>query len=269
MIISLGQRALIYKQNRLENVNRRKRGAPVYNVYTFSIRERCMYMAFGILVTLFFGYFFYRSAWSCIFLWPVGLYTYQSIRKNKKRIRIDRLEIEFKDCILSVSANLRAGYSIENAFIESQKDMYLLYGRDSLIGKELRHMQKGINNNLPIEDILQEFSDRSTSVRIKEFSEVLRIARKNGGKLPEIIQATSQVISQEITIKQEIEIMISGRVFEQKIMNVVPFALVTYIEITNSGFFDVMYDGLTGYAVMTMCLVIYISAYALSVKICN
>lgn len=269
MTINLRQQVWVYKQNRKKFFLSEKRGVPTYSFYFFDIKERCFYLILSIFVTLFFCGFFYRSLWTSIFLWPIGVYVYQSNQKGKKVKRIQKLEMEFKDCILSVSANLRAGYSIENAFLESQNDMLLLYGKDSLITKELRHIQKGISNNRSLESILQEFGERSTNVRIKEFGEVFCIARKSGGNLPEIIQATVQVICEEIAIKQDIQVMISGRILEQKIMNVIPFVLVMYIELANPGFFEVLYYNITGYLVMTVCLAVYISAYFLSIKICN
>lgn len=268
MTISLRQQVWVYKQNRRKFFSYEKRGIPIYTSYFFNMKERCSYLILSIFVMLFFCEFFYKSLWSSIFLWPIGVYVYQSNQVNRKMKRIQKLETEFKDCILSVSANLRAGYSIENAFLESQKDIFILYGKDSLIAKELRHIQKGISNNRPLESILQEFGERSNNVRIKEFGEVFCIARKSGGNLPEIIQATVQVICEEIAIKQDIEVTISGRILEQKIMNVIPFVLALYIELTNPGYFEVLYHNITGYVVMTVCLTVYVSAYLLSIKIC-
>ncbi|HKM34278.1 MAG TPA: type II secretion system protein F [Lachnospiraceae bacterium] len=268
MTINLKQQVWVYKQNKRKFFLSEKRGIPIYSTYFFNMQERCTYLILSIFVTLFLCEFFYRSLWASIFLCPIGVYVYQSNQINKKVKRIQKLETEFKDCILSVSANLRAGYSVENAFLESVKDMLILYGKDSLITKELRHIQKGISNNMPMESILQEFGERSTNVKIEEFGEVFCIARKSGGNLPEIIQSTVQVISEEITIKQDIQVMISGRVLEQKIMNVIPFVLVLYIELANPGFFEVLYYNITGCVVMTVCLAVYVSAYLLSIKIC-
>ena len=220
------------------------------------------------MITVFFCQFFYRSLWAGLALWPIGVYVYQKTRINHKKKRIEKLEIEFKDCILSVSANLRAGYSVENAFFECQSDMLILYGKDSFIIKELKHVQKGIHNNSPLESVLHELGERSTNEVIKEFAQVFSIANKSGGNLPEIIQSTVQIISQEISIRQDIQVMISGRIFEQKMMNVIPFLLVLYIELTNPGFFDALYHNMIGCVVMTGCMLVYIVAYLCSKKIC-
>ena len=54
---------------------------------------------------------------------------------------------------------------------------------------------------------------------------------------------------------------------EQKVMNVMPFFIVLYLEYTNPGYFDMMYHNLTGIAIMTGCLVVYMAAYGLAEKI--
>lgn len=202
-------------------------------------------------------------------LWPVGIYWYLSFQLKKGNKRKQKLEAEFKDCILSVAANLRAGYSIENAFMESVADIDSLYGEEGLMGKELYRIKKALYNNIPLEKLLQELGNRSNSTDIREFGQVFSIARLNGGRLPEIIQSTTELIGEKIALKQEIEVAISGRLLEMKIMAVIPFLLVGYIEIGNRGFFDVLYHNMRGRIIMTGCLIVYLAAYHIADKICS
>ena len=39
-------------------------------------------------------------------------------------------------------------------------------------------------------------------------------------------------------------------------MNVLPFLIILYIDITSDGFLDVMYQTLTGRIIMTVCLLL-------------
>jgi len=50
-------------------------------------------------------------------------------------------------------------------------------------------------------------------------------------------------------------------------MNIIPFLLVGYIEIGNPGFFKGLYEGVTGRAVMTVCLLCYLGARRLANRI--
>lgn len=269
MITSLKRRVLAYRTRKKQFFLGKKRGIAVYEFYFFGNGEKIVHVGIGIGVVVLFAFFFYRSLWAGLLLWPIGVKCYLSMQKEKGGQRIQRLEAEFKDCILSVAANLRAGYSVENAFGECLPDMISLYGEEGLMVQELYRIKKGLDNNLPLDKILCEFGERSHSVNIKEFGEVFSIARQSGGNLPEVIQSTANLIGEKIALKQEIQVMVSGRLLEQKIMNVIPFLLVGYIEMGNRGFFDVLYHNATGWLIMTGCLAVYLASYQIASGICR
>ena len=52
---------------------------------------------------------------------------------------------------------------------------------------------------------------------------------------------TAQVIRDKMQVKEEIMTLTASRQFEQKIMNMIPFFMVPYVEGTSPGFFDQMY----------------------------
>lgn len=242
---------------------------PVYETYYFSGKEKLLYLGLSYSIVLFLAFFFYRSLYAAIFLSPVGIYAYLSFQREKGKKRKKKLEMEFKDCMMSVAANLRAGYAVDNAFMECVQDMIPLYGEKGLMLSELYRIKKGLCNNVPLEKLLQELGSRSGCAAIREFGEVFAIARQSGGNLPEVIQSTANLIGERIAGQQEIQVIISGKVLEQKVMNVMPFLLVCYIEAGNKGFFDVLYHNFSGIAVMTGCLAVYLTAYCLSQRICK
>lgn len=269
MSISLRRRVLLYKKEKQKFLAYERRGVPLYGSYYYTKKENLLYIAYSLCIISFFAYFFYRSPWALLPLSPIGMGIYLYLQKEKGEKRRQRLELEFKDCILSVSANLRAGYSVENAFVECRKDMLTLYGDGGLMQKELSRIQKSLSNNVPLEGLLEELGERSCCDSIKEFAGVFAIARQSGGRLPDIIQSTAQLIGEEISLKQEIQVTISGRRYEQKIMNIIPFGLVCYIEMGNPGFFDILYHNPTGQIVMTCCLLIYFAAFGMASHICK
>ena len=169
--------------------------------------------------------------------------------------------------MLALSANVKAGYSIENALRESYRDVELLYGADSLICQEVRHMLRGLENNVVLEKLLYELGVRSRLPDIMQFADVFLIAKRSGGNMTEILEKTAGVIEQKIETDKEVQLMISARKVEQKIMNMVPFLIIFYIGTTSRGFFEVLYHNLIGVAVMTVCLLFYGAAYLLSRRI--
>ena len=175
--------------------------------------------------------------------------------------------MQFKDMILSVAANQRAGYSIENAFRESYRDMEMLYGAKGLICMEIKHIMVGLDNNVVLEKLLYELGRRSHEPDIMQFADIFFIAKISGGNMPDILAKTASVIEQKMETDREIQLMVSAKKMEQKIMNAVPFLIMFYVSSTSKGFFDVLYHNLAGIVIMTVCLGFYGAAYRLSRRI--
>ena len=209
------------------------------------------------------AYFFYRSVWSLFPLSVVGVAFFYNLRQQKINAAREELTIQFKECILSVSSALKAGYAVENAFLESRADMLVLYGEDSMIYSELELIRRGLVINITLEEQLMDLADRSGCVEIAQFAQVFVIAKRNGGNIPEIIRASSELIGRRIAARQEMLTLLSGRKMEQNIMKLMPFGILFYVGVSNPGYFDVLYHNWQGVAIMTVCLVVYLGACVL------
>lgn len=242
-------------------------GLPDYAEYHFSAREGMAVCLEGVFLVAAVGYFFYQSWFACIALIPVFLFFVREKKRDFAKKRRQELSQQFKDLVLALSANVKAGYSIENAMRESYRDMELLYGTGSPICVEVRHMVRGMENNMVLEKLLYDLGTRSHQPDIMQFADVFLIAKRGGGNLTEILEKTAAVIEQKIETDKEIQLMVSAKKMEQKIMNLVPFLIIFYIGTTSKGFFDVLYHNLMGIAVMTVCLGFYGAAYFLSKRI--
>lgn len=213
------------------------------------------------------AYFFYRSVWAMLPLSIVGVLFFRMERDKKiEKIKED-LNIQFKECILSVASCLKAGYAVENAFVESRNDMKLLYGESSLIYTELECIRRGLIINITLEELLTDLGNRSASDDIMQFAQVFGIAKRNGGNLPDIIQTTAVLIGRRIDAKQEMKTLLSGRQMEQTIMKLMPFGILLYIGRSYPGYFDTLYHNWQGAAIMTGCLGVYLAAYVMGDRI--
>lgn len=210
---------------------------------------------------------FYDSIVAFIMLTPLVWLFYKYKSKKLERLKKQEMEREFKETILSVSANLSAGYSIENAFRESYRDIVMMFGADSIMANEIYLMMQKLQNNQQMEDILTDLGQRSQVEDIQEFATIFQIAKRRGGDIKSAISETASVLSDKIEVRREIRTIMSEKELEQKIMRYMPFIIIGYISLTSRGFFDKLYHSITGVLVMTGCLVIYIAAWILSEKI--
>lgn len=259
---NLERRGFAYKRQEFAN----KRKVPLSKGY---LKERWKDILAGIGIVVILSFFFYRSVWSLPFLIPVYILYQREASKDYLQKRHKETAIQFKDAILAVSANQKAGYSVENAFRQSYEDMALLYGKESIICRELYTMIAGMGNNMILETMMYDFGKRSGVEEIMEFAQVFAAAKRNGGNLTEVIERSASIIEEKVETEKEIQILISAKRLEQKIMNVVPFGILLYISATSKGFFDVLYHNPAGILIMTACLGVYIAAVFLSRKIVN
>ena len=218
-------------------------------------------------VVLFFAWFFYRSLWAVPVLLPLGALYFRRCIERQYRKNKQELTIQFKECILSVANSLRTGYALENAFLESREDIRMLYGEQSSMYRELELIRRGMILNITLEELIGDLAKRSGIEEIEQFSVILNIAKRGGGNVTQIIRTTTEVISNKVETMQEMLTMLQGRRLEQKVMEVMPFGISLYIAAAYPGYFETLYHSMTGIAVMTLCLAVYVGAYLLGEKI--
>ena len=228
------------------------------------LSEIGIYLFFALIL-----YLFFKSVFAYVLLVPGILFYhmyYKTVLEEKYR---ETLNSQFKDALLSISAALRAGYSMENALHEGYEEMRNMYGELSPICREFQIMQNQLSIGMPLETIFSEFADRSKSEDIDTFSSVFNIAKRTGGDLVEIIQKTSSDIASKIETQNEISVVIRSKRLEQNIMMLMPPLIVLYIDLTAQSILAPLYQTLLGRIIMFVCLGVYIGAYFLSRKIMN
>lgn len=234
--------------------------------YKLGRRERVRIIVEAMLVQGLLAYCFYQSMVAFAVLLPIGIFYYSRKELDYYEKKKQELEIEFKEMIVMISASLRAGYSIENACRESLVEMKLLYGEGGRIYEELEIIVKKLNNNQNVEKLFRELAEKLDIKEVKEFSEILIVAKKYGGDLSKIIQNTSELIGEKMEMNREIQTVISGKKGEQTVMNIMPMGIICYMNVTSPGYFDTLYHNVLGILIMTVCCCLYISAYLLAQK---
>lgn len=213
------------------------------------------------------AWLFYRSVWGLLLLPVTVLVCRRSFRKERIKKQKEQLLYEFKDGMHAVSGALLAGYSMENAWREAEKETLRLYGEESLLYQELHRMNQAVSMNEPLEQVLTEFAARSGCEEIESFSEIFSFAKRGGGDFAGIIQTTVQKLTGRIEVEREIATVLAGRRLEGKIMNGMPLVILAYLRLTSGDFLDVLYGTLFGVLVMTGALGLYVAALRMSARI--
>lgn len=235
-----------------------------YSVYHYSAREHMRYFSEAVILILLVSYLFYHSllaVWLILPFYPIFL----KIRARQLcRQQKQELCQQFKETIFSVAAALNAGYSVENAWREAMDEMIQMYGEDALMVQELRYIMAHLSMNVPLEDLLEDFAKRSDLEDVSSFCEVFFFAKRSGGDFIGIIRTTSDRIGKKIELQRQLAADLAARKLESRIMNLVPLAILLYLDLTSPGYFDMLYGNLSGICIMSVCLIVYLAAYALS-----
>ena len=217
-----------------------------YHKYCWKKGERWKVIAISVGIMAGMAYFFYHSIWAMIPLSAVGIYVFLQMRNDKAEKEREELTVEFRECILAVATSLQAGYSVENAFLDCKQDMILMFGEDMPISRELLIVRRGLAINIPLEELLSNLAYRSRCDDIAQFAQIFALAKRNGGNMAEIIRSSANQIGKRIELKQEVQMRVSGKKMELTIMQLMPFAILFYVNVGSPGYFDSLYHNLTG-----------------------
>ena len=238
-----------------------------YRHYMLSKREVLWVLLVSVGISGMITWLFYRSIWGTV-LFPVVCALYaKSYRKELQKKRAERLLLEFKDAMQAVSAALLAGYSMENAWREAERELRELYGEGGLMLAEVQQINAAVRVNEPLEHALVEFAVRSGCEEIESFAEVFGFAKRSGGDFAKIIRTTVYKLTGRIEVEREIQTVLAGKRLEGRVMNVVPMFILAYMTLTSGDFLAPLYGSLLGVSVMTAALAAYAGALWLSARI--
>lgn len=239
-----------------------------YDIYIMSNKERSFYICLAAAFLFFIAYVFYKSMLISVLVVPFAIFYPKMRNKDIVKKRKTELSLQFKEALYALSSSLIAGRSIESAFKEALKDLTLIYpDPNAYIIKEFEYITRRIEMNEPIEDVLNDFAGRAHLEDIDNFVDVFIIGKRTGGNIIEIIKNTSNIIGDKLNIKQEIDTLLAERKFEQKVLNIMPIAMILLLTWTTGDYMAPVFETFAGRIAMTVAVLLLGLAYFISKKI--
>lgn len=169
-----------------------------YSRYSMSTKDWGIVFIKSMAATVIIAYLFYDSpivviAFPAVFAYCAKLCRQEGVRRQK-----EKLNEEFMNVLKVLSSNMLAGYSVENAWQEAEKEMELMYGNDSLMLSEIQEMNRQIKMNQTFEAVLSEFAHRSGLEDIVNFSDIFSFAKRSGGRFVDIIGTKKLTLPDEV-----------------------------------------------------------------------
>ncbi|QSX04843.1 type II secretion system F family protein [Sedimentibacter sp. zth1] len=196
---------------------------------------------------------------------PSGLFSIKPYKNYLIKKRKKKLLLQFKDFLESLSSSYLSGKNTHDAFIDTYDDMEILYGNDADITREIEIIKKSIINGINMEDILEDFAQRSHIDDIKSFASIFESCNRTGGDISKIILETREIINDKIDIEMEIRTSIAQKKAEFYIMCIMPFVMVLSLRMLGDSTFST--QNISNIVTRLIALVILIIAFFLGKKI--
>ena len=215
----------------------------------------------GGFLTILLSWLYYDSFLAIPFLIPL-IWFWHKERENVRREKGQELFRKmFREWILLLASSLTAGYSMENALVQSYQELCLMFPKGGIMQEELKMMLAKAGNNQRPEILFDELAEKYPYEEVQSFAEVFKAARISGGSLQTVIRGTAAQMAEIMDTRREIRTLLAARVYEQRIMSVMPAAVLLYIRLGSGEFLEGLYHNVTGVLVMSFCLGIYGAAY--------
>ena len=213
------------------------------------------------------GWIYYQSPWAVILLGPLGIVLYRQLEEEVIFKKKGEFLLQFKEVTELMSSALNVGYSVENAVREAQKELQIFQVEQTLMKAELVQMVRQVRLQIPVEQVWMDFAKKTELEDIVNFAAVFSVAKRSGGNMVEIIQNTIRQIGDKIDVRREIDTILAAKRYEFRVMCVIPYAMIAYMQVSFPEFMSCLYGNVLGIGVMTVCLSVYVAAYLLGAKI--
>lgn len=227
-----------------------------------------LYDGAGIGAALLVSGAFYRSFWPVLLVIAAVKPYHKWIDKVWREKKRRQFRLEFRDALQQLQAYLQGGRSLENAMYET--GMYLEQNQSQgLLVHQWMGMVNRLQHNGTAEAVWTEFARRNPLEEVKQFAGILSAAKRSGGAMTDVIQNAVGKIGLLIQTEEEIEGMVAASRLQMYVLEVVPVALLWYMNLAAPGISGSMYGSLQGILMMTACLCLYLGAVWLGNRIAD
>ncbi|MGE5678934.1 MAG: type II secretion system F family protein [Pseudomonadota bacterium] len=239
-----------------------------YDFYSMTGKEMLMCIMGAAIAIFGVAYVFYRSMTISLLLTPLAL-LYPKIRiREIIRERKTELNLQFREMLYSIASSLSAGKSIELAFGEAGKELLIQYSDpDTLILVELKQITRRIEMNDTVEEALNDLAIRSHLEDMVNFADVFSICKRSGGNLVQVVKNSAEIISEKIDVRQEIEVLLTEKRLEYKVLNIMPVFIVLLLSTGAEEFMAPVFTDPLGRVAVTFSLLLFAAAYFVSKRI--
>lgn len=196
---------------------------------------------------------------ACFVFFPMRCKQLQEKRKRE-------LTMQFRSLLEALAVSLSSGMNMSEALVSAYSDLKVEYSETAYIVAEVKEMIDGVQNNIPIEEMMKSLGERSQIDDIRNFGIVFEICYRAGGNMKDIVRRTNSIISEKIEITEEIQTALTSNKSQFNAMMVIPVVLMIMLRMMSSSF-AASFATAAGIFAITIAIGIFYVAYRLGQKI--
>ncbi len=189
----------------------------------------------------------------------------QQITKLKNKTL---LALQFKDAIAILKNALIAGLSIRQAIIYTSVEVKKLHSHvQAPIVLAFTRMHESLEMGVALTAVLQTFKSESNLEEIDDFVDITIMTHIRGGNLIEVVSNLEQMITTKIQVKQDIGTLTASKLFESKILTLMPFVMVVLLTLMSPEYMEPLYNTAFGKVLMVFGVVLITINYHIGKRI--
>ena len=227
-----------------------------YVDYKPAKKERIKYYIYSSVGLFVVGILFYNSLIVAVILAMLSIPFERYYRRYLVEKYRQRMGVEFKDMLTSMSASFAAGRHMTEAVFEARDNLLLIFPNDSPINVELKDISTRLANKAEKErDILFDFAKRSQNTDIQSIVDVYYTCLTTGGDIINAVNRATEIIIDKMSIRRELETLTAQKKFEAKILTFIPLVILFFLRINSPDYLDSLYGNPLGIIIMTIAII--------------
>ncbi len=235
-----------------------------WRIFKKELPTAASYLALSFLFCL----AFYGSPKGLLITIPAAALLWFFNKQDKKISMKKEFSMELRDGLTALKGRISGGASLENAFSLALKDLQMQYkgGKGAIIDvfNDICSMQQV---NIPMDECLLKVSRYYRDEYLEGFVNIVISIRERGGDVEAAVKRTIDRITEKLEREQEAGTAVAGKKKEFLVMKAIPVLILIYLRLLGGDMTEVLYKSFSGKVAMTICLMIYISAWLWGRKI--
>lgn len=231
--------------------------------------KKCLrdYVVIGIIFSIILSSLFYDTIIVSPLFFIVALGIYPKYFENQRSIWRENNRAMFKDALYAISGSVAAGRQMPTA-IEDAAEQCALFDSNSDISLMLSEISLLYHDtNAEIDELLFDFAKKLEIDEIELFALSYRVCKECGGNLESVCLKNAALIIERLEYQKEVSATLSEKKLDIIILLIMPTLILFLLNIGSKEFLVPLYTTKTGREVMTLSLMLIVTACLWSLKI--